>query len=57
MVVNTFLVAPQWRGKKPPPSKLTINIQGSGALLCDAVGDPTPAYAWYKNGVKLTAST
>ena len=51
-----FIVAPKWRNLKPPPEKLEIDIRGGATLLCDAVGDPTPAFTWYKDGNRLLSS-
>jgi len=50
------IVAPKWKDSKPPPKKLQIDIRGNGTLLCDAVGDPEPAFTWYQNGKQIFSS-
>ena len=51
------VVAPKWKDSNPPQEKLEIEVQGNGILLCDAVGDPAPAFTWYKNGTRIISST
>ncbi|XP_048584487.1 fibronectin type III domain-containing protein [Nematostella vectensis] len=47
-------VPPGWIVKPPP--KMNIPMYGGAVLLCEAFGDPTPAYGWYVNGSKIVNS-
>lgn len=55
--IVTVKVPPKWKDSKPPPEKQEIDIQGNGTLLCDAVGDPAPAFTWFKDGARIVSST
>jgi len=55
--IFSFIVPPKWKDSQPPPEKLEIDIQGDGTLLCDAEGDPAPAFRWFKDGTGIIAST
>jgi len=50
-------VPPRWKADIPPPKKKSIDIQGKGTLLCNAVADPVPSYSWYKDGTRIVSST
>ncbi|XP_022810032.1 fibronectin type III domain-containing protein-like [Stylophora pistillata] len=48
-------VAPRWHNKAPD-SKLEVDIQGNGSLLCDVYADPVPSFKWYKDGKRILSS-
>ena len=39
------------------PENATVELQGTVVLRCEAYGDPSPEYQWYKNGVKMAEAS
>merc|ERR1712198_82599 len=67
LIVHTLLISvlglgPPFTGdefiklKEIPPMALVARNSGSVTLTCSAAGNPTPAVAWYKDGVKVSGT-